>query len=49
MRENRVGLKTGKGFLNYETLDVEVYRRQRLEGFVKLLGHLGLMRPPVLP
>jgi 3-hydroxybutyryl-CoA dehydrogenase len=49
MRENRVGLKTGKGFLNYETLDVEAYRRQRLEGFVKLLGHLGLMRPPVLP
>ena len=49
MREDRVGLKTGKGFMSYEGLDVESYRRQRLEGFVKLLGHLGLMRPPVLP
>jgi 3-hydroxybutyryl-CoA dehydrogenase len=49
MREDRVGLKTGRGFMSYEALDVEAYRRQRLEGFVKLLDHLGLMRPPVLP
>jgi 3-hydroxybutyryl-CoA dehydrogenase len=49
MREDRVGLKTGKGFMSYEALDIEAYRRQRLEGFVRLLGHLGLMRPPVLP
>ncbi|HXE68540.1 MAG TPA: 3-hydroxybutyryl-CoA dehydrogenase [Hyphomicrobiaceae bacterium] len=49
MAEGRVGLKTGKGFMSYEALDLDAYRRQRLEAFVKLLGHLGLMRPPVLP
>jgi 3-hydroxybutyryl-CoA dehydrogenase len=49
MAEDRIGLKTGRGFMSYEALDVEAYRRQRLEAFVKLLGHLDLMRPPVLP
>ena len=49
MREDRVGLRTGQGFMNYEALDIEAYRRQRLRAFVELLGHLGLMRPPVLP
>ena len=49
MVEGRVGLKTAKGFMSYEALDIDAYRRQRLEAFVKLLGHLGLMRPPVLP
>lgn len=49
MAEDRIGLKTGKGFMSYEALDIDAYRRQRLEAFVKLLGHLGLMRPPVLP
>ena len=34
---------------SYEALDIDAYRQQRLEAFVKLLGHLGLMRPPVLP
>ena len=49
MAEDRIGLKTGKGFMSYAGLDVDAYRRQRLEAFVKLLGHLGLTRPPVLP
>jgi 3-hydroxybutyryl-CoA dehydrogenase len=49
MAEERIGLKTGKGFMSYEALDIDAYRRQRLEAFVKLLGHLDLMRPPVLP
>jgi 3-hydroxybutyryl-CoA dehydrogenase len=49
MAEDRIGLKTGKGFMSYEALDIDAYRRQRLEAFVKLLGHLGLTRPPVLP
>ncbi len=49
MAEDRIGLKTGKGFMSYEALDIDAYRRQRFEAFVKLLGHLGLMRPPVLP
>jgi len=48
MAEGRIGLKTGAGFLNYEGLDVEAYRRERLQSFVELLGHFGLNRPPVL-
>jgi 3-hydroxybutyryl-CoA dehydrogenase len=48
MAEGRTGLRTGAGFLNYEGLDVEAYRRERLKAFVELLGHLGLNRPPVL-
>jgi 3-hydroxybutyryl-CoA dehydrogenase len=48
MREGRIGLKTRKGFLDYEALDIDTYRRERLEAFVKLLNHFGMMRPPVL-
>jgi 3-hydroxybutyryl-CoA dehydrogenase len=46
MREGRIGMRTGRGFLDYETLDVESYRRGRLEAFATLLGRLGLIRPP---
>ena len=48
MAENRRGLRDGAGFLNYEGLDVEAYRRGRLKAFVELLGHFGLNRPPVM-
>jgi 3-hydroxybutyryl-CoA dehydrogenase len=48
MAEGRRGLRDGAGFLNYEGLDVETYRRERLKAFVGLLGHFGLNRPPVL-
>jgi 3-hydroxybutyryl-CoA dehydrogenase len=49
MREGRIGLKTGEGFLNYEALDRDAYRRERLAAFAALLRHFGLTRPPVLP
>jgi len=48
MAEGRRGLRDGAGFLNYDRLDVEAYRRERLKAFVALLGHFGLNRPPVL-
>jgi 3-hydroxybutyryl-CoA dehydrogenase len=48
MREGRIGLSTGQGFLDYDTLDIEKYRAERLKAFVAMLGHLGLTRPPVL-
>ena len=48
MMESRRGLRDGAGFLNYDGLDVEAYRRERLKAFVELLGHFGLNRPPVL-
>src|SRR5438552_5060117 len=48
MAEGRTGLRDGAGFLNYEGLDIDAYRRERLKAFVALLGHFGLNRPPVL-
>ena len=48
MREGNIGLKTGRGFLDYEGLDLEFYRRQRLETLVGMLRFLGHTRPPVL-
>jgi 3-hydroxybutyryl-CoA dehydrogenase len=48
MREGRIGLGTRKGFLDYEKLDLEAYRTERLKAFVAMLGFLGLTRPPLL-
>ena len=48
MREGRIGLRTGAGFLNYTGLDVDAYRERRLSELVSLLRHVGLARPPVL-
>jgi 3-hydroxybutyryl-CoA dehydrogenase len=48
MKEGRIGLKTGQGFLNYENLDLDAYRRERLKAFAQMLGQLGLVKPPVL-
>jgi 3-hydroxybutyryl-CoA dehydrogenase len=49
MAEGRIGLKTGRGFLDYSRLDVETYRAERLRALVDMLGFMGLSRPPVLP
>ncbi|MGH6989931.1 MAG: 3-hydroxybutyryl-CoA dehydrogenase [Stellaceae bacterium] len=48
MAEGRIGLKTGQGFFNYERIDVDAYRADRLAAFVALLRHFGLARPPEL-
>ncbi len=48
MADGRIGLRTGQGFLDYEGLDVEAYRRERLASFIGLLTHLGLARAPAL-
>jgi 3-hydroxybutyryl-CoA dehydrogenase len=47
MREGRVGLRTGAGFLDYSGLDVDAYRERRLAELVDMLRHFGLARPPV--
>jgi 3-hydroxybutyryl-CoA dehydrogenase len=49
MRSGNIGLTTGKGFLDYEGLDIEAYRAERLKAFVDMLRFMGLARPPVLP
>jgi 3-hydroxybutyryl-CoA dehydrogenase len=48
MREGRIGLRTGAGFLDYTGLDIDAYREQRLSALVDMLRHFGLARPPVL-
>jgi 3-hydroxybutyryl-CoA dehydrogenase len=48
MRDGRIGLRTGSGFLDYSGLDVDAYREQRLAALVDMLRHFGLARPPVL-
>jgi 3-hydroxybutyryl-CoA dehydrogenase len=49
MRDGNIGLKTGRGFLDYSTLDVEAYRADRLRTLIGMLRYMGLSRPPVLP
>jgi 3-hydroxybutyryl-CoA dehydrogenase len=48
MREGRIGLRTGVGFLDYSGLNVDEYREKRLADLVNMLRHFGLARPPVL-
>jgi 3-hydroxybutyryl-CoA dehydrogenase len=48
MRDGRIGLRTGSGFLDYSGLDVDAYRERRLAALVDLLRHFGLARPPML-
>ncbi|MGI9481249.1 MAG: 3-hydroxyacyl-CoA dehydrogenase NAD-binding domain-containing protein, partial [Hyphomicrobiales bacterium] len=46
MTEGRNGLRDGKGFLNYDDMDVPAYQRARLEAFVELLKHMDLVPKP---
>jgi 3-hydroxybutyryl-CoA dehydrogenase len=48
MRDGRIGMRTGAGFLDYAGLDIDQYRERRLTELVGLLRHFGLARPPVL-
>lgn len=49
MRDGRIGLRTGQGFLDYAGRDIDSYRRQRLGALVERLRAEGLAKPPVLP
>lgn len=48
MREGHIGMKTGRGFLDYDKIDLEKHRLERLSAFTTLLRGFGLVRPPVL-
>jgi 3-hydroxybutyryl-CoA dehydrogenase len=48
MRDGRIGLRTGAGFLDYSGLDIDAYREKRLADMVAMLRHFGLARPPVV-
>jgi 3-hydroxybutyryl-CoA dehydrogenase len=48
MRDGRIGMRTGAGFLDYSGLDIDAYRERRLAAMVDMLRHFGLARPPVV-
>lgn len=48
MAEGHIGLKTRRGFLDYEGMDVDAYRAERLKAFVGMLHHFNLVKPPVV-
>jgi len=48
MEAGHIGLKTQRGFLNYEGMDVDAYRADRLRAFVAMLRHFDLVKPPVV-
>jgi 3-hydroxybutyryl-CoA dehydrogenase len=48
MEAGHIGLKTQRGFLNYEGMDVDAYRAERLKALAGLLKHFGLVKPPVV-
>ena len=39
MEAGRIGLRTGEGFLNYEGMDVEAYRKDRIRALIAMLKH----------
>jgi len=47
VREGRIGMKTGQGFMNYEGVDLAAYREKRLAAFASALRAMGLAREPV--
>jgi 3-hydroxybutyryl-CoA dehydrogenase len=48
MAAGRIGMTTGRGFLDYEGVDMAAYREGRLSAFADLLRGMGLTRPPVM-
>jgi len=48
MAEGHIGLKTKRGFLDYEGMDVDAYRAERLQALAALLRHFDLVKPPVV-
>ena len=48
MREGRIGMRTGQGFLDYEGIDLPAHREARLRAFADRLRGMGLAREAVL-
>lgn len=46
MADGHTGMDAGKGFYDFESMDVPAYRREKLTVFVGLLRHFGLLTPP---
>jgi 3-hydroxybutyryl-CoA dehydrogenase len=48
MNEGRIGLRTRQGFLDYSSINVSEYQRERLAAFVAMLRHIGKLPPDVV-
>jgi 3-hydroxybutyryl-CoA dehydrogenase len=47
MKDGRIGLTAGEGFLDYKNMDIDAYRLERQRQFVGMLKHMGMLRGPV--
>ncbi|MFP6757794.1 MAG: 3-hydroxybutyryl-CoA dehydrogenase [Alphaproteobacteria bacterium] len=47
MKNGAIGLKTGRGFHDYEGRDIDAYQRETMGRFLELLQHYDLLKPPV--
>lgn len=47
MAENRIGMKTGAGFYDYENRDIAAYKKERLKAFVDAVKQMGLHKQPL--
>ena len=48
MAAGHIGMTTGRGFLDYEGVDLAAYREGRLSAFADLLRGMGLAQAPVI-
>jgi 3-hydroxybutyryl-CoA dehydrogenase len=46
MREGALGMRSGRGFHDFEGRDLDTYRQETIAKFVDLLRHLELLAPP---
>ena len=46
MADGNLGMRTGRGFLDYQNMDIDAFRQDRLKSFVALLRLQNLVRPP---
>lgn len=48
MAENRIGMRTGAGFYDWQSIDVPAFRREKLAALVRMLRDMDALRPPVV-
>jgi 3-hydroxybutyryl-CoA dehydrogenase len=46
MADGRRGMREGQGYYDFRNMDVDAFRRQKLEAQVGLMRHLGRLPPP---
>lgn len=49
MKDNEIGMKSGKGFYDFSKMDTQHYQQETIKKFVDLLTHLNLIQRPSLP